>query len=74
MVRVEKRTLAYWPGRRLLPGFANSPATRMAPVLTSTCAIRKVEGPVLRIDRPIRQNQLATATAFLSASSVSGVE
>ena len=33
---VAVRTLPYWPGRKLFPGFGNSPATRMAPVLTST--------------------------------------
>ena len=60
------RTLPYWPGRRVLPGFGNSPATRMAPVLTSTWRSAKSNLPLSRIDRPVRQNQLQLAAAAAS--------
>ena len=47
---VTARTRPYWPGRRMLPGFGNTPASRIAPVFRIDLAVRDEESAFLRID------------------------
>ena len=58
---MEMRTLAYWPGRKLLSGFGKQSRHADGAGFDVDLAIREVEVPVLRIDRPIRQNELQIA-------------